>query len=497
MPRLICSSLLVPILLLLVVPSNAHETEATLDFCSSLEKKSGDSNQKKCCEALGTTLDFCSSPEKKPKDSEQKKSNKWLQRRMDEINLATGNKSVLTFKEGLQALDEFKTSQSKVEGKIAFAYDGKSGQQLTEEETGSVELNLKWDSYPHQVRTILKFDFEDDNDEFEESVGKFELGYDYRFDVEGLRPFSLEAFALMRLDNIDELQIDERWRIGGGVKFEYTSGLRKEPRLNKKGGKIKDHLFIEGAEKIADSFVMNEKNAKGLGRIYREGLKSTMVMKEICGGEGKVENCEKKFKDELTTAVTDLGDKSFRLGLAHAMSSLEVGLSAGVFREFTDASVALVGSPGTMFETEGGPKFEGEKFNYSLAQDQRTVVSYRASLKFDLSKKLSFESNYYHVKRRGESNNLTVGNSDYYRTSDVAFKWKFAEKGELSLGYEWYFDNNPYTVDLVTINENADLQKFGTVVDAASTFDFVAAPDRFEKWSMKVTIPVNRLGVFK
>ncbi len=441
------------------------------------------------------TLDF--SCTKKKDDST---ANKWIQTRITELKDTTGNADAPLISEGLEAISSYKKTQETVSGSVGLTYNGKSGQQVTEEETLSFELNLNWGAYPDQFRSVIKFDFEEDNDTFEESIGKLEVGYDkylncvLRGDKKtcfDLGPIAVESFIVGRRTNIDELQIDERWEAGAGLKFEFNSASMKGGFKRRAGRVIQHQLFdIKGGARPFDAsdeqLTRNTSLFQELGSVYESSMQAAEIPERIrrnCKAEEDAVNCPKVFAGKLDAALSDFDNKFFRAGFAQAMSAFRFGLSVAVFREFTDASITLVGAKDTPFEDQNIP--------FSMEQDKITVVSSRASLKFHLGQKLSFDGAFYHKKRNSSSRNQRVGNSDYYQIAEAALKYKLGKKGELKLSYDWYFDNNPYTLTTETINLNDDVLKIGTVNDPASTFKFLTAPDRFKRWSLTVTIPLE------
>jgi hypothetical protein len=303
-------------------------------------------------------------------------------------------------------LDLAEKAHADSSGRSTYVGAGFTGDSagMIEHAKASIEGGITIGTYPGEfsmdVGATLDFKRNNSDEELSEDVTSIKMSYDHYFTPKW------EGFAFFERFSDSFMQIDQRYEVGTGLKWEKK--FRHQPSK------------IEGAEnlkKAIKAFVDAVEADKGTGCLLERNWAPIKVPDSLKGSTG----AENRLFQHLEK------------GAARA----EVGISAALLAEFEQSDTlnftTLIGSGLVTSQT-------------AKPGDKRYRLSVRPSGKWNVSDEVSFALAVY-LKPALDAPRKVNGVRDYRIDARAAMDWKIksGEDKDVSvvLSYDWHYDSVP------------------------------------------------------
>lgn len=440
---------------------------------------------------------------------------KWLSERWKEIQKAEKSFCVdekpFCVGSALATISSYNSQLGKWTGSFSFGFSGESTVTNSEDTLLTGEISAKRNSvrnYRHETKMNLKFRVQDDESGIEEDFTNLLISHDVYFSKK------IEGFGFIELTDIDELLI-ERWEMGFGAKREWSFGERhalqgvrrllnlpqwklsgRNQSLRRTRSQVQNRWLkqlgaayaeLYGAQRKADNAKAAEQpvyRAKSaLARLSESGIKA------VCMPASAELPCAAAFDKHFGGALDYLANKEFREGYERANSRLNLSISTAILAELTNGRVEVEGQDDT--------PFAGQSFSVDVRSDYVPVWSLRPKLQLRISEAIDLEAAFYYKKRLRDSRNERVDRNNFYTNSIVSLTYDL-KKVKLTLSYERFYDNAPYTVTAMQLDAQDGISEINEGIRIFTqdqsliepSFSNLTAPSRFERFSAKVSIPL-------
>jgi hypothetical protein len=393
-------------------------------------------------------------------------------------NAATKDQCRVAWSEVEAFLDKAEAAHSKSRDYQLTASAGFGGDSAgsSERSKASIESELKAGIYPGQFRmkagASLDFKSDASGQSLTEDVTSILINYDHY-----IHP-NWEGFAFMERFTDSYMQIDQRYEVGPGIKFEWRTG--------------KNAVLARMAKRSAESS-RNPKphapDANLLKGIKAEDLAmATAKLLETLEGD-KVRGCllNQALKPlEVPKPVDDPrgNDNPLYQALLRDTTVFEVGISLAALAEFEQSDTltfmaSIAGAPAEQHTAKPGMR----RYRWSL----------RPSFNWNIAEDVKLFGQFYYKPAIDKPREIG-GKRDYRVDILTGMEWQFAtikpdsdKKIAVAFTYEWHYDSTPPNASAAIAQLAANA---AVPVSAISTTGQIAARKRHSitKLSLKVAL---------
>lgn len=284
-------------------------------------------------------------------------------------------------------------------------------------------VGITYNAYPHELRFNTALTAQLKNGKFQDDVTSLLINYDYY-----LKNW-LEIYGFIERSSDSYLSIQQRFEIGGGIKFEIN--LLSPKRI----GKLELKKYNPGAYET-----------------FRKHIKD---------GSKSLE--DKEFFIEQIDGLENEGTRIIET-LKKKYAYLSLGMAITLFYEIEKAEIETYADD--IIEENGTVtiKKATQTTKFAIDGENRLRIVLRPSIIIRPCENLSIEGMHY-IKYPLGSPTIVEGRHDYRTDSHVQVKLtlpnasNWAKEVSLILGYYLYYDNIPPRISQSIIDENLAAQK--------------------------------------